>query len=180
MAWPLAIGALALDPLSFQAMTRRLRGSPTYGEILRLAVLVAVGLLLLRPRLLFSGTPIWVWLRASADACETFWWWPWRWREFLIGLPAFMQALFLVGRQYEEEIPAVGRPSFGDPRPWLWLGLLFPIGVIASLGRPGLDAYMVLGHTAIVLVVGMFLGGALLAVRCAWGRTKGPKAVQDY
>ena len=50
---------------------------------------------------------------------------------------------------------------------WLWLGLLFPIGAIAALGRPGAPVWLVLGQTVTVVAAGLVLGGALLALRAA-------------
>jgi len=176
MAWPLAIGGLALYPLSARGLGRGLVRSPTYLDLLRGAALVLAAALLFRPRLVLAGTPLWERLQAAADGSEFLWWWPWRWREFLIGLPALMNALFLIGRQAD----SAGLPADGcrldDPRPWLWLSLLFPIGVIAALGRPEAAPWLVLGQTAMVLAAGLVVGGAVLVARCAWG--SGTKALE--
>jgi hypothetical protein len=79
-----------------------------------------------------------------------------------------MYALLLAGRQLDAEAPQARRSHVADPRPWLWLGLFFPIGTIAALGRPGAEPFLVLGHSAAVLAAGVSLGGAGLALRSVW------------
>ncbi len=151
MAWPLAIGALALYPVAARFFWSKRAASPTYADLFLAALLVAAGILLFEPRLLLADTPVWRWVQTAMNRCEIFWWWPWRWREIFLGLPAFVVALGLV----------VGRGSagfFADPRPWLWLGLLFPIGIIAALGRPGICVGMILSQTAVVSAAGLLLG----------------------
>jgi len=168
MAWPLAIGALALYPFSRKVLMRKLRGSPSYLDLLRFAALALAAALLFWPRLLLAGTPLWAGLKSVVDASDLLWWWPWRWREFLVGLPALLYALYLVGRQLDDPEPHPQKAGLlDDPRPWLWLGLLFPIGTIAALGRPGAVPGQVLGQTLAVLAAGLVLGGILLAVRTA-------------
>ncbi len=168
MAWPLVIGGLALYPLSARALGRGLVRSPTYLDFLLGLASVLGAALLFRPRLVLAGTPLWAHLQSIADASEFLWWWPWRWREFLVGLPALMYALFLVGRQLDAREPKVGRCRFDDPRPWLWLSLLFPIGTIAALGRPEAAPWLALGQTAAVLAAGLVIGGAALIAHAAW------------
>ncbi|HAM35530.1 MAG TPA: hypothetical protein DEB40_01855 [Elusimicrobia bacterium] len=165
MAWPLAIGAAALYPISARTLGRKLRRSPAYSDILGFAALALAAVLLFRPRLLLSGTPVWGWTQAGADFSTALWWWPWRWREFLVGFPALLQALDLVGRRLDAPDNRIRYGWRNDPRPWLWLGLLFPIGTIASLGRPGAPLWSVLGQTVVVFVVGLALGGLLLILR---------------
>jgi hypothetical protein len=167
MVWPLAIGAFALYPLSARALGRGLDRSPTYLDLLMGAAAVVGAALLFRPRLVLADTFLWARLQAAADASESLWWWPWRWREFLVGLPALMHALFLVGRQLDAQGTA-GSCRLDDPRPWLWLSLFFPIGVIAALGRPETAPWLVLGQTAVVLAAGLVIGGILLLVHSAW------------
>jgi hypothetical protein len=196
MLWPLAIGGLALYPVSARGLGRALARAPSYLDLIKGAALALGLVLLLRPRLLLAGAPLWPYLQAAADGSELLWWWPWRWREFLIGVPALMHALYLLGRQAAPVPPgsgerspsrdgagrmdvrpagaggtsaAAGEPLRADPRPWLWLGMLFPVGVIAALGRPEAAPWLVLGQTAVVLAFGLLLGTAALAVRCAWG-----------
>jgi hypothetical protein len=171
MAWPLAIGGLALYPLSARALRRGLARSPTYLDLLLAAAAALGAALLFRPRLVLAGTPLWAWLQRAADASEPLWWWPWRWREFLVGLPALVRALFLVGRQLDAEGPQAGRRLLGDPRPWLWLSLFFPIGAIAALGRPEAAPWLVLGQTAAVLAAGVLIGGAALAAWESWDQS---------
>ena len=87
-----------------------------------------------------------------------------------------MNALLLAGRQFDAEAPEAMRLHAADPRPWLWLGLFFPIGAIAVLGRPGAAPFMVLGHSVVVVLAGVSLGGAWLALRALWearGRGEG-------
>lgn len=164
MVWPLAIGGLALYPVSARGLGRAVVRSPRYLDLIGFAALALAAVLLLRPRLLLAGTPLWGLLQAAADGSETLWWWPWRWREFLIGVPALMHALYLLGRHSD----ASAAPSHGDPRPWLWLGMLFPIGVISALGRPEAAPWLVLGQTAAVLAAGWAVGAAALAAHAAW------------
>ena len=164
MVWPLAIGGLALYPVSARGLGRAVARSPRYLDLIGFAALALAAVLLLRPRLLLAGTPLWGLLQAAADGSETLWWWPWRWREFLIGIPALMHALYLLGRHSD----ASASPSHGDPRPWLWLGMLFPIGVISALGRPEAAPWLVLGQTAAVLAAGWAVGAAALAAHAAW------------
>jgi hypothetical protein len=168
MAWPLAIGGLALFPFSARALGRRLARSPTYWDLLLGAAVALGAALLFRPRLVLADTPLWPWLQAAANASESLWWWPWRWREFLVGLPALMHAFFLVGRQLDALEPQAGHCRLDDPRPWLWLSLLFPIGVIAALGRPEASSGTVLVQTAIVVAAGLVLGGAVLVAHAVW------------
>jgi len=176
MAWPLVIGGFALYPLSARALGRGVVRSPTYLDLLLGAAAVLGAALLFRPRLVLAGTPLWTQLQSAADASESFWWWPWRWREVLVGLPALMHALFLVGRQLDAKGPPVGRCWFDDPRPWLWLSLLFPIGTIAALGRPEAAPWQVLGQTAAVLAAGLAIGGAVLLAHAAWeSRDESPR-----
>jgi len=177
MVWPLAIGALGLYPLSAQALRRRLRNSPTYGDLLRAAAVVLAAALLFRPRQVLAGTPLWDWLQRAADGSPWAWWWPWRWREFLVGLPALMRALCLVGRRLDAEDPHARRLPLEDPRPWLWLGLLFPIGTLAALGRSGASGGLVLAQTGVVLAAGLSLGGLFLLATAAW-ETWGPGSAQ--
>jgi hypothetical protein len=179
MAWPLAIGGLALYPLSARALGRGLVRSPTYRDLLLGAAAVLGAALLFRPRLVLAATPLWARLQAAADASEVLWWWPWRWREFLVGLPALMRALFLVGRRLDAEGPQAGTCRLDDPRPWLWLSLLLPIGVIAALGRPEAAPWLVLGQTAVVLAAGLVIGGvALVAHSSRESRAQGPSAAR--
>ncbi|OGS39928.1 MAG: hypothetical protein A3J82_05380 [Elusimicrobia bacterium RIFOXYA2_FULL_69_6] len=125
------------------------------------------GILLLRPRLLLSGTQFWNLLQTAADGSGLLWWWPWRWREFLIGVPALMHAFYILGRQ--SAVPSGdGAPLRADPRPWLWLSLFFPVGVIAALGRPEAEPWLVLGQTVVVLSAGLLVGAAALVLRKAW------------
>ena len=155
MAWPLAIGALALYPVAAKFVWRHRTASPTYGDLFWALALAAAGILLFEPRLLLADTPVWRGVQAAMNCSEIFWWWPGRWREIFLGLPGFVLALGLAGR---------GRGSpvlFADPRPWLWLGLLFPIGVIAALGRPGICVGMALGQTAVTAAAGLVLGFVL-------------------
>jgi hypothetical protein len=175
MLWPLAIGGLALYPVSARGLGRGLARSPSYLDLAKGAALVLGIVLLLRPRLLLAGTPLWGALQAAADGSELLWWWPWRWRESLVGVPALMHALYLIGRQSAvpsgsgERLPSRdGGPLPADPRPWLWLSLFFPIGVIAALGRPEAEPWLVLGQTAAVLAAGAAVGAAALAARSAW------------
>jgi hypothetical protein len=79
-----------------------------------------------------------------------------------------MHALFLIGRQTDVRKPPAGDCRLDDPRPWLWLSLLFPIGVIAALGRPEAASGLVLGQTAVVLAAGLVIGGAVLVAHAAW------------
>jgi hypothetical protein len=168
MVWPLAIGGLALYPLSARALGRGLSRSPTYMDLL-LGVVAALGVaLLFWPRLVLGSTPLWPRLQAAADVSASFWWWPWRWREFLVGLPALTRALFLVGRQLDAGGPQAAHFRFDDPRPWFWLSLFFPIGAIAALGRSETAPGLALGQTAEVLAAGLFIGGAVLIVPAAW------------
>jgi len=177
LAWPLVIGGLALFPLSRAELTRRLSQTPTYADLLRLAGAAAAAAILFRPRPLLAAAGLGGWAQSVADGSALIWWWTWRWREFLIGLPAFMNALLLAGRQFDAEVPEARRSHAADPRPWLWLGLFFPIGAIAALGRPGAAPFMVLGHSVVVVLAGGALGGAWLALRALWearGRGEGP------
>ncbi|MBI5239668.1 MAG: hypothetical protein HY926_04290 [Elusimicrobia bacterium] len=168
MLWPLVIGGLALYPVSARGLGRGLVRSPTYLDFLKGAALALAAVLLLRPRLLLADTPLWRYLQAAADGSEALWWWPWRWREFLIGLPALMHALYLVGRQAAAEKPAEPDCRLDDPRPWLWLSLFFPIGVIAALGRPEAAPWLVLGQTAVVVAAGFAVGTAVLVAHAYW------------
>ncbi|MFA6002608.1 MAG: hypothetical protein WC881_00925 [Elusimicrobiota bacterium] len=182
MLWPLAIGALTLFPFSLKVHMRNLRRSPSYAGLVRAAAGLAAAALLLRPRLLLGGTLPWDWVRAASDWSVTFWWWPGRWRELLIGVPALLCALYLVGRRMDVAQPASGRTLLHDPRPWLCLGLLFPIGAIAALGRPGALTVMALGQTAIVLLAGMALGGMVILLRsfiAVWVQSPTPHRTID-
>jgi hypothetical protein len=179
MAWPLSIGGFALYPLSARALGRWLVRSPTYLDLLKGLAAALAAMLLFRPRLVLAGLPLWPHLQAAADASESLWWWPWRWREFLVGLPALMHALFLVGRQLGAKAPQSGYCRLDDPRPWLWLSLLFPIGVIAALGRPEAAPWLVLGQTVVVLSTGLAIGGAMLVAHAAWESwDKGPTSTR--
>ncbi|MDD5656851.1 MAG: hypothetical protein PHF00_06305 [Elusimicrobia bacterium] len=157
MAWPMGIGLLALFPLSPRALGRRLETAPSYLDLLKLALAAVAALLLFQPRLLLSGTAAWGWLSRMQDAWPSLWWWPWRWREALIGVPALLFGLRGLGRR--SQVPAA------DPRPWLWLGLLLPIGTIAAFARPGPGIFFTLGCTVLVLAAGLAWGGVLLALR---------------
>lgn len=168
MAWPLVIGGFALYPLSARALGRGLARSPTYLDLLLGAAAVLGAALLFRPRLVLAGTSLWPQLQAAADASESLWWWPWRWREFLVGVPALMHALYLVGRQLDAKGTQAAHCRVDDPRPWFWLSLLFPIGTIAALGRPEAAPWQILGQTAAVLAAGLVVGGAALIAHAAW------------
>ena len=159
MAWPLAIGLLALFPPSPRLVERKLRAVPSYLDLLQLALVGAGAVLLFQPRLILSGTPVWGWLQGTQDAWPCLWWWPWRWREVLVGVPALLHGLYLVGRRGD---------AAADPRPWLWLGLLLPIGTIGAIGRPGAEVLFTLACSGLVLLAGLAVGGCPLIVRTHW------------
>jgi hypothetical protein len=160
MAWPLAIGLIALFPLSPRWLERRLHGSVRYLDLMKLGALCVAAVLIFQPRLFLSGTSVWTWFERAQDASSLFWWWPWRWREALVGIPALLRGLYLVGRGNEA--------GAADPKPWLWLGLLLPIGVVDALGRPELSIMFSAGCTIVVFLVGLALSAAASALFAAW------------
>lgn len=170
---PALVGVAALYPLDGR---RKLGGRPvTVRDALAWAAAAALVCLLLKPRATLEAAGLWEAARWLGETSEGLWWWRWRWRELAAGYPALLQALYLLERRLDCPGCLKDQP-LSDPRPWLLVGLLGPAGTIAAVAHPGAPLGMALWQSVVTLVLGLALGGALIALRL-WtaDRTDGPK-----
>jgi hypothetical protein len=132
----------------------------TYQGALKAAVWIAILWLLIRP----PHFPVY-WLP------ERLWWLPLRWREALVGVPCLLMAFYIHLQRLESKQPRAGssksdhKPRETDPRHWLLLGLLAPIGTVHAFGLGLMPPEMLLTQTLQVFVIGSVLGGLLVVCR---------------
>lgn len=151
-----ALGALyALDAPSLKAF---LRHPEAVGLGRFLAAAAAATVLLVPMRTIGSWEPG-GWVSRALELAPSSWWLALRWREVLVGMPCLFVGLALYLRRLEE--PA----RKDDPRPWLLLALLCPIGLIELFARTYAPFEAVLAQTAPGLLLGGTLGVLLLLLR---------------
>lgn len=163
---PLVIAALTLYTIDLEAWAKALRRPATYAGLLKLGALALGASLLLAPRWLLHRAQFWDALSALGGGASWAWWWPWRWREILLGVPALIQALFLINWRLEcpdcASLPVAPR---NDPRHWFLVGLLAPIGIVVAVGQGAAPLALALPQTAWTLVFGGVLGTLGVAAR---------------
>jgi hypothetical protein len=163
---PLVIAVLTLYTMDVESFRERLKKPATYGGLLSLGAVALAAAALLAPRWLLHRAGLWQGLRAAASHVPAAWWWPWRWRETLVGVPALVQALFLINWRLEcPDCASLPVSRVNDPRHWFVVGLLAPIGVVAAVGQGSVPATLALLHTAWTLLLGGALGVVGIALR---------------
>lgn len=145
---PMAFSILALYAEDFKGWRKWLERPLTYREALKAAMWFAVIALLIRP----PHFPVYL-------LPERLWWLPLRWREALVGVPCLFMAFYIHLHRLESKHPRAG----SDPRHWLILGLLAPIGTVHAFGLGLMPPEMLLAQTVQIFLIGAVLGGLLVA-----------------
>jgi hypothetical protein len=157
---PMAFSVVVLYVEDVKGWRKWLERPLTNSEVLKLIAWLAVLWLLICP----PSFPVY-WLP------ERLWWLPLRWREALIGVPCLVMAFYIHLHRLESKQTRSGssdsnqrlRRTGSDPRHWLLLGLLAPIGTVHAFGLGLMPPEMLLVQTVQVFAIGAVLGGLLAA-----------------
>lgn len=172
---PLVLGFLAMYFPDWPEWKRRMKNPISFTDILA-AGLLAGGIV-------FVLWPAWA-LRqlgleqAVLNAPGLPWWLPWRFREIFIGFPCLIQAFDLLNRRWDcpdcdgSELPSerarsglIAQKDFSsDPRGWLLLGMLGPVGLIMAMGNGGMPLWESLGQAILSSLIGALFGSFLVTI----------------
>jgi hypothetical protein len=163
---PVVIALLTLYTLDPEDWKEELARPVSYRALLSLILAAGACILVAAPRWALQGAGAWPWLGEAAARLPGAWWWPWRWREILIGVPALIQALFLINWRLEcPDCASLPVKPANDPRHWFVAGLLAPVGVVVAVGQGAAAETAALAQTAWALAAGALLGAVGIALR---------------
>lgn len=160
----LAVAAAGLYLPDAPSASRDWLGSLRMSALPHLAAGAAAAALILNPDALEALGPR-GWLESIAAWRPSLWWVPERWREWLVGTPCLFVGLCVLFESLRGDDGSTERGAPGEPRPWLLLGLLAPLGTIEFFLSTRTRFEAVLEQTAAGTLIGLALGAVLLGVR---------------
>jgi hypothetical protein len=161
----LIVAMLTLYTIDPDEWSRRLEEPAKWGQVVGLLAALVAAMCLVEPRSVAAALRIPSLSRLPAPSLLP-WWWDWRWREVLVGWPCLLQAFFLVNWRMDcPDCATLEEHSLKDPRTWFLLGLLAPIGIVASVGLEQAPRDAALVQTGWAALAGLLLGAALVALR---------------